>query len=269
MLAFLFSLLPPCLRRRRLGLLSLVFSLGHDRVDLLGGQTAHLHHVVWFNDGQIIIGQKPFTDQYLRQFVRHPVQCAVTGDRVVDLLFQFLPGHDFNVPAAELAGQAHVLAPPSDSERQLVFTDQYDGTTHHLAKNHLFDFRRLQCIRNQLLQVVAMPDDINPLASQFVDDVLNAISPHTNAGADTVDPLVVAAHRYLAAITSLAGYLVYRDHSLRNLGDLLLKQRLNKLRAHTAEQDLYSTALLAYIENRRPDPFVGMVGFTRNLFALW
>ena len=122
-----------------------------------------------------------------------PSNAPKTDHRLLDLLVQFLPGHEFDVPDAELAGQPHVLSAASDGQRELVLAHEHDRAAEHLAEDHFLDLGRLQRVGDQHLHVVAVADDVDPLAGQFVDDVLDSVATDAHARADAVDALIAAA----------------------------------------------------------------------------
>ena len=66
--------------------------------------------------------------------------------------------------------------------------------------------------------------------AKFVDDVLDAIAAHADAGSDAIDPLIRAAHGHLAAIARLAGDGPDFDHAVGDFGNLLLEQPLDQVR---------------------------------------
>ena len=217
--------------------------------------------------GEIVVGQEAFADQLLGQFGLHALQRGEADHGPLDLLVEFVAGHDFDVPAAELAGQADVLPAAADGQRKLVLAHQHDRPAQHLAEDHFFDLGRLQGVGDQDLQVVAPADDVDPFAGQLVDDVLDAVAAHAHAGADAIDPLVHAADGDLGAVAGLAGDGADFDHALGDLGDLLLEEPLHQLRLGAAEDHLHAAAGLADLVDRRPHALVGMVRFAGDLLA--
>ena len=121
------------------------------------------------------------------------------------------------------------------------------------------DLRGLQRVGDQHLHVVAPADDVNSLARQLINDVLDPISADTNARPHTIDARISTADRDFAAIARFSGDGPHLDHLLGDLRDLLLKQPLDQLRASTAEDDLDPAALLADVKERRADTLVGMM----------
>ena len=118
------------------------------------------------------------------------------------------------------------------------------------------------------LQVFAPTDNVDPLATQFVDDILDAIAADAHARPHAIHPLVRAAHRHLGAVTGLAGHRPHLDHPVGDFGDLLFERSLHQVRPRAAEDDPHAGALLADLGDRRPHPFVGVVRLSGNLLAL-
>ena len=102
---------------------------------------------------------------------------------------------------------------------------------------------------------------------KFVDNILDAIAAHADAGAHAIDALIAAAHRHFAAVARLAGHGSNFNHAIGNFGNFLFEQPLHQLRSRPAQNDFHSAADFLHIEHRRPHAFVRMVRFAGNLFA--
>ena len=131
-----------------------------------------------------------------------------TGERrhrFVELLVQLLPGHDLDVPAHELRRQPHVLPAPADRQRQLIsststITRPSIGqrmTSSTSAGCRAFgtstcseSFQRTMSIRSP---------------GEFVDNVLDARTAHTDARADGVDLLIDTGNGHFRAVTRPRG----------------------------------------------------------------
>ena len=155
----------------------------------------------------------------------------------------------------------------ANRQRQLILADEHDPATEHLAKDHFVDLGRLQGIGHEDLQVFAPPHDVNPLSAEFLDDVLDTVATHAHACPNTVDATVGTDHRHLAAVARLAGDRANLDHAVSDFGNLLLEKPLNKLGANPRQNDLHPTADLPDLEDRRPDPFIGVVALAGNLLG--
>ena len=183
------------------------------------------------------------------------------------MLVKFIAGHDFNIPAAKLAGQTHVLTPSANRQRKLIFANQRDGPPHHGAQNHLLHLGRLQCVGDEHLRILTPAHDVDPLSRQFVDDVLDSISPDADTSPDTIDPLVGAADRDLAAIAGLAGHRLYADHAFGNFGNFLFEQPHHQMGSCPTKEHFDTTTLFTHFENCGANSLVGMVRFSGDLFT--
>ena len=110
-----------------------------------------------------------------------------------------------------LRRQPHVLAAPADGQRQLIFLDEHDGPPQPRVEEHFLDLGRLQGVGDQHLQRVVPADDVDALAAQFIDDVLDAAAAHADAGADAIDLHVDAGDGDLGAVAGLAGHRLDLD----------------------------------------------------------
>ena len=250
-----------------LGLLRFLFRLRHDVIDLLRRQITHLHHGVRLDDRQIVVRKITLLHEPLSKFLVDTVQVAETGDRSIDLFLQFFGGHDLDVPAAELAGQPHILATPPDGQRQLVFPHQHNCTAKHVAQENLVDVRRLQRVGDQDLRIFVPTHDVNSFARQFVHDVFDAVATDAHTRADAIHSLIRTAHGHLAAIAGLARHGIHADHAVGDFRYLLFKQPPYQARASPAKHHFHTTALRLDFVNDRTHSFVRMMRFSRNLFA--
>ena len=252
-----------------LGLRRLGFGLLHDAVHLLGRKAAHFHQRVRLDGREIVVGEEALAHEPLGQLGLDAFDRRIARHGLFDLLVEFLAGHDLDVPTAELAGQADVLAAPADGQRKLIFLHQHDRPAQHLAEDHFLDLGRLQGVGNQHLHVVAVADDVDAFAGKFVDDVLDAVAAHAHARPDAIDPLVGAADGDLGAVAGLAGNGADFDHALGDFGDFLLEQALHQMRLRAAENDLHAAAGLLHFVDRRPNALVGDDAFRRGSARPW
>ena len=149
----------------------------------------------------------------------------------------------------------------------MIFTNQNNGLAQHLAENHILHLSGLQCIWNQHLLIITPADDINPLARKFINDVLNSITTNTNTGPNAINPLVVAAHCHLAAVSRFAGYVFNFDDAFGNFRNFLFEKSLNQMCANSTENHFYATPHFTDFKNRCSHPFICVVDFTGNLFT--
>jgi hypothetical protein len=80
-------------------------------------------------------------------------------------------------------------------------------------------------------------DDIDPLVGEFPDYALNPRTLHADAGADRVDPQVVASDRHLAPLSGRPGDPLDLDDPLVDLRDLDREEPLHELRVPPAQDD--------------------------------
>ena len=81
-----------------------ILGLLDDRVDLLLAVATHLDESLWLDDRQVIEGQVPLFDELLSDLFGHPIDLHEGLHGSLDLAFELWSGHDFDVPATELAG---------------------------------------------------------------------------------------------------------------------------------------------------------------------
>ena len=170
----------------------------------------------------------------------------------LERLGEFVVRHDLDVPADELGRQPDVLPAAADGQRQLIVLHEHDRPAEPRIGEHFRDLRRLQGVRDQHLERVVPADDVDALAVEFLDDVLDAAAANADAGADAIDLQVDARDGDLGAVAGLAGDGADVDGAVVDLGDFFLEQRPHEVRVAPRQHDLDAMALLADVENRRP-----------------
>ena len=263
----LFSLLATLVGGGGLSLSGPHLGLGDDLIDRLGRDPTHFHEVVRFDHRQIVVGEKSLADEFFSDRLIEPRNRGEAGDRTLDLLVEFLTGHDLDIPAAEFAGEADVLAPAADRQRQLILTHEHDAAAEHLTEDHLVNLSGLEGVGDQDLKVVAPPNNVDPLAAEFLDDVFDAIAANADTGADAVDTGVGTDDGHLAPVAGLTRDRPDLDHAVGNLGNLLLEQSLHELGTNPGENNLHPAADLPDLEDRGPDPLVGVERLAGNLLT--
>src|SRR5205823_13936852 len=123
-------------------------------------------------------------------------------------------------PADQLRGKSDVLATSADGQRELVFTHQDDGTAQEWEERHFVDLSRLDGVRDQFLGRFAPSDDVDPLASELVDDALDAGPLDADTGYNGIDVGFARADRHLSAVSGLARQHLDGDAQVGDLRDL-------------------------------------------------
>ena len=113
-------------------------------------------------------------------------------------------GHDVELPAGQLAGQAHVLAAAADRLRQLVLGDRDVHRVLFFVDDDRLHFGRRHRVDDELRRIVVPQHDVDALAVQFVRHRLHARTAHADAGADRIGAVVVREHRDLGAVARIA-----------------------------------------------------------------
>ena len=67
--------------------------------------------------------------------------------------FGFRNGHDVELPAGEVGGQADVLSAPADGQCQLVFGNDDIDCMMILINHNAADFCRRQCVDDELRRI--------------------------------------------------------------------------------------------------------------------
>ena len=262
-----FPLLPPLIGRGDLGHRRSPLRLCNYLIDSLGRQATHLHQVVGLDHRKVVVGQKALAHEPFGERIVEPLDRRKSGRCPLDLLVELLLRHDLDVPAAEFAGQPHILPAAADRQRELVFPHKHDPPAEHLAEDDLVDLGRLERVGHEHLEVVAPANNVDPLATEFLNDVFDAIAADAHAGPHAIDATVGADHSHLAAVAGLPGDGPDLDHAVGDLGDLLFEEPLHELRPDPREDDLHPAANLADLEDRSPDSLIGMVALARDLLT--
>ena len=166
-----------------------------------------------------------------------------------------------------LRRQPHVLPAAADGQRELVLGDEHDGPAEPRVELDVRDLGRLQGVRDHHLQRVVPADDVDALAVDLVDDVLDPAAADADAGPDAVHLHVDGRDGDLRAVAGLAGDLLDLDGPVLDLGDLLLEQGPDEVRVAAAQDDLDAVALLADVHDDGLDPVVDVVRLARDLLA--
>ncbi len=159
----------------------------------------------------------------------------------------FLLGHDVDVPAGELGGEAHVLAAPADGERKLRLRHHDLDAVAVLVEHDLGDFGGRQRVDDEARRFRVPLDDVDLLALQFVDDGLHAGAAHTDARADGIDRGILRDHGDLGARARIAGDRLDLDDAVVDFRHFLREQLGHELGPGARQEDLRPALLAAHV----------------------
>ena len=223
-------------------------------LELLGGVLVEAldgGDLVGVDIGDVLDGGEAFGDQQLgddlvdvQGFLE---QRGALGELALAPLALLAFGHDVDLPAGQLAGEAHVLAAPADGQRQLLVGHHHLDPLVLLVHHHLGDFGRGQGVDQEGGLVRAPLDDVDLLALQLGHHRLHARAAHADAGADRVDRAVVGDHRHLGAAARIAGDGADLDHAVIDLRHFLGEQLGHEAAVGAAEHDLRALGLAAHV----------------------
>ena len=134
---------------------------------------------------------------------------------------------------------------------------------------HRGDLGRLEAVHDQDLDRLVPTDDVDLLAEELIDDVLDSRPTHADARTDAVDVVVVRRHRDLRAIARLAGDSLDLDHLLGDLGDLELEERADEIAVRTRKRQLDAIRVRADVLDEHLDALTDLEAFAGRLLAAW
>ena len=166
------------------------------------------------------------------------------------LLGRLFLGHQVDLPAGELGGEAHVLPAAADGDREVLLVHHHVHRVLFLVHQDRAHFGRRQRADHELRRVGRPEHDVDALAGQLLRHRLHARAAHADAGADRVDAPVVGVHRDLGADAGIARRRLDLEQPFLDLGHLELEQLHDELR-RGARQDQLRPARLA-VDLRHP-----------------
>src|SRR5262249_6143080 len=122
-------------------------------------------------------------------------------------------------------------------------------------------------VGDKYLERIVPANDIDSLAAQLVDDVLDTAAANAHASTDAIDFEVDARHGDFRAITRLAGDRLDFDGAVGDFGNLVLEKTANEIWVGSRQNYLHPMAHLANVEDYRLDALSNVVRFARNLLA--
>ena len=140
-------------------------------------------------------------------------------------------------PAGKLGGEAGILAFFADGQRKLAFRHHDHGGAVVLVGHNLHDFGGAEGVGDKALQVPVPADHVYLFALKLVDDVLNAVAPHSDAGADGVHPVLQGYDGDLAARAGLPGDRADFNDAVVDFRHLQLKEPAEELGVAAGDDD--------------------------------
>ena len=89
---------------------------GRGRRRLPNVQAAHFGQGIRLDNREIVVRKISLFDQCSGQILVNAIQGGVTSDSSIDLLVEFLGGHDFDIPTTKFRGKAHILTSATNSQ---------------------------------------------------------------------------------------------------------------------------------------------------------
>ena len=177
-------------------------------------------------------------------------------------------GHalDVNAPAGQLRRQPSVLPLPPDGQGELVVRHDDGGGSPFLQEDGEHA-GRAQGVGDEDGRLGVPLDDVNLLASQLVDDGLNADAPHAHAGAHRVHAGLVSGHGDLGAGAGLPGDGLDLHGAVVDLRHLQLQQPAQHVLVAAGDDDLGAAAGAPDLQDVGPHPLVDGVPLPRHLLA--
>src|SRR5579871_3560549 len=220
----------------------------------------HIGHVF---DGGEALGDQQLGD-HLVDVERLLEQLGPLGELALAPLGILALGHDVDLPAGQLAREAHVLAAPADGQRQLLVRNDDLDALVFLVHHHLGHFRRRERIDQEGGFVRRPGDDVDLLALQLGDHGLDAAAAHADAGADRVDGGIAGDHRHLRAAAWVAGDRADLDHPVVDLGHLLREQLGHEAAVRARQHDLRALGLPADVVDVAADAIADLKVLARD-----
>ena len=171
----------------------------------------------------------------------------------------FLLGIDVDLPSGEQAGEAGVLAAPTDGQRELVGINQNVNPFSVLLNLQSLDLRRGKGVGYVSLDVLVPADDVNFFVVEFPDNILNALAAKPNAGTDGVYLLISRVHCEFGAKARFPGDGLDLDGAVVDLGNFELKQLEDKVGIPAGENNLGAAVGSLHGLDQAADAFAPLV----------
>ena len=169
-----------------------------------------------------------------------------------------------DLPAGQLRSQAHILAAPADTQRQLFVRHHHFDAMGVLVQHHFGDFRGRQGIDDESRRFAVPRNDVDAFALQFLHHRLDAHAAHADTGADGVDGGILADHRDLGAAARIARHGADFDHAVIDFRHFLGEQAHHELGMRTRQENLRPAGFAAHVIDIGADAVAGAERFARD-----
>ena len=146
--------------------------------------------------------------------------------------------------------------------------DDDHGGAGHLVDADLLHPGGLEGLGDELEVVLGVGDDVDLLASELGDDLADARTAGTDAGADGVDVGLVGGHGHLGAVAWLTRARLDLDDAVGDLGHLELEQLQDQAGVRAGHDDLRTLGGLADLDDVGLEPGVVLGALVRDLLGL-
>ncbi len=170
-----------------------------------------------------------------------------------------------DVPAGQLRGEPRVLAALADGERELVVVDNDADALVLLVDLHVLDVGRAERFLDVAARLGLPADDVDLLAAELADDVLDTRAAHAHARADGVDPVVGRHDGDLGPMARLAREALDHNGALGDLGDLEAEELDDQLFGRARQDDLRAARALAHSNDHSADAAADRVALAVDL----
>ena len=184
----------------------------------------HIGH--FFDCGKTFRGQK--LGNHLIDIKRLHKQGSALGKFGLTTLAFLRFGHNINVPAGQLRGEAHILSTPPDGEAQLLIRHHHIDALHVFIKHHFGNFRRSQRIDDERSRVGRPRNNIDLFALQLIDHGLNPTAAHANTRADRINSRIIRNHADFGPAARVARDGTHFDDAVINFRHFLHEQFRHK-----------------------------------------
>ena len=131
----------------------------------------------------------------------------------------------------------------------MPFRDHHHGRTVVGVGLDLHHFRWAEGVGDEGLEVLVPANDVNLLALKLVNDTLDAVAAHADAGAHGIDALLARSHGYLAAEARLAGDFLDFHHPVVDLRHFHFEQPLQQVLVGARNDDFGAPWGPAHVED--------------------